>query len=378
MRIAGRSLTSVCTLVLVGGAFVAVTAASGGTVSAGKPVIGKPVATPAQPQAGKPFSVSFKVTRGGAPLTAGAMTLASSINGQAIAHSGSFKGGIARGKLVVPASAAGKVLKVTLTIRAGGGSATRTASFHVRGAATPAVSVGDASVAEGNSGTTTLSFPVTLSSGASQAVSVHYATSDGTATAPSDYASTTGTLTFASGAKSQTISVSVVGDLNIEHDETFTLTLSSPSNAVLGKATATGTIKNDDTAAPITAGSYKGATQEGNFVFLTVRGDRTVSGFSANNLSLNCDPGGELSGSVSWGTLTFPVGSDGTFLAQDTWSGSDVQGDVEYTNQSWKVAGTFSNPTTISGTINFHLELNYQGTHFSCSTAVTWSATLQS
>jgi hypothetical protein len=345
-------------------------------VSAGKPVIGKPAVTPAQPQAGKPFSVSFKVTRGGAPLTAGVMTFTPSMGGQTVAHTGSFKG--ARGRLIVPANAAGKALKVTLTIRAAGGSATKTASFHIRGAATPTVSIGDASASEGNGGTTALSFPVTLSAAAGQAVSVHYATSDGTATAPSDYASTSGTVTFAPGSKSQTVSISVVGDLNIEQDETFTVTLSSPSNAVLGKTTATGTIKNDDTAAPITAGTYKGATQEGNFVFLTVRADRTVTGFSANNLSLACDPGGEISGSVSWGTSTFPVGSDGAFLAQDSWTGSEVDGDVEYTNVSFKVTGAFTNPTTINGTINFHEELNYQGTHFSCTTNVTWSATLQS
>ncbi len=378
MRTAGRALRVICTLALVGGGLVAVTTASGGTVSAGKPVIGKPVATPAQPQAGKPFSVSFKVTRGGGPLTAGVMTLATSIDGQAVAHTGSFKGGIARGKLVVPGDAAGKLLKLTLTIRAGGASASRTAGFHVRGAPPPTVSIGDASVAEGNSGTTALSFQVTLSSAASQAVSVHYATSDGTATAPSDYAATSGTVTFAPGAKSQTISVSVVGDVNIEQDETFTVTLSSPSNAFLGHATATGTITNDDTAPLYTAGSYQGATQEGNFVFLTVRSDGSVTGFRANDISENCNPNSiYLSGSVTWGTSSFPIQGQ-TFLAQGQWSGSDVVGDAEYTAESWTVKGTFTNATSISGSITLSDELNYKGSHYSCTSTVTYTATLQS
>ncbi len=378
MRTAGRALTLAISAVFVSATFVAVTTAAGGTVSAGKPVIGKPVATPAQPQAGKPFSVSFRVTRGGGPLTAGTMMLAPTIDGQAIAHTGSFKGGVARGKLVVPANAGGKLLKVKLTIKATGGSATKTASFHVRAATPPTLSIGDASAAEGNSGTTPLTFPVTLSAAASQAVTVHYTTSDGSATAPSDYAAASGTLTFAAGEKTKTIAVSVVGDLVMEPDESFTVTLSSPVNGVIDKATATGTISNDDTAAPVNAGTWQGATQEGNFVFLTVHSDRTVTGFRANNLSENCDPNSiYISGSVSWGTLSFPLANDGSFTAQGSWTGSDVQGDVEWTSETWTVTGHFTSATAVSGTIAMTDELNYKGSHCRCSTSVTWTATFQ-
>src|SRR5262249_51231427 len=156
--------------------------------------------------------------RGGAPLTAGTMIFSPTVDGRSLPHTGSFRSGTARGNLVVPADAAGKVLKVKLTIRAAGGSATRTASFHIRGAATPSVSIGDVTAAEGNGGTTTFSFPVTLSSAANQAVSVQFATSNGSATAPSDYAATNGTLTFKPGTKSKTVSVGVVGDLIMEQD----------------------------------------------------------------------------------------------------------------------------------------------------------------
>ena len=115
----------------------------------------------------------------------------------------------------------------------------------------PAVSVSDASAAEGDA----VAFTVSLSAATSQQVTVAYATSDGTATAGSDYTAESGTLTFAANETSNTVSVATTDDSVDEDDETFTLTLSSPANATLGDATATGTINDDDSdnAAPLTA-----------------------------------------------------------------------------------------------------------------------------
>ena len=73
----------------------------------------------------------------------------------------------------------------------------------------PTVSIGDATVTEGNSGTKSFSFVVSLSGASTQTVTVPYATADGTATAGSDYTSTSGTLTFTPGQTSQTVSVAV-------------------------------------------------------------------------------------------------------------------------------------------------------------------------
>ena len=76
---------------------------------------------------------------------------------------------------------------------------------------------------------------------------VNYATANGTATAGSDYTATSGTLTFAAGETTKTVSVPVLGDTSVESDETFTLTLSNPAGATLGAAaSATATIVNDD------------------------------------------------------------------------------------------------------------------------------------
>jgi hypothetical protein len=120
-------------------------------------------------------------------------------------------------------------------------------------AALPDATIANASIIEGNSGTSNLAFTVTLSSTAPGPVDVNYATSDGTATAGSDYTATSGTLTIASGTSSGTISVPVIGDTVVEGDESFTLTLSNPANATLGTpATATGTITNDDSSSVAT------------------------------------------------------------------------------------------------------------------------------
>jgi uncharacterized membrane protein len=102
------------------------------------------------------------------------------------------------------------------------------------------------SFAEGTGGTNTAVFTVTLTPASNQAVTVAYATEDGTATAPEDYAATSGTLTFQPGETVKTIGVPIVTDSDIEPDETFYVNLSNPSGAVILIGRATATILNDD------------------------------------------------------------------------------------------------------------------------------------
>ena len=109
----------------------------------------------------------------------------------------------------------------------------------------PAVlSVADAEVEEAEGAL--LDFVVTLSKSRYTATTVGYATSDGTATAGSDYTETSGTLTFAPLETTKTLSVPVLDDAHDEGSETLTLTLSNPSGARLGDSTAMGTINNHD------------------------------------------------------------------------------------------------------------------------------------
>jgi len=114
----------------------------------------------------------------------------------------------------------------------------------------PTLSVGDASVAEGNNGLQDLAFTVTLSAPATGAVTVAYATGNGTATAGSDYSALAGTLTFAAGETSKVVHVQVSGDTAVEANETLTLTLSSPTGATIADGSAIGTIVNDDVVVP--------------------------------------------------------------------------------------------------------------------------------
>jgi hypothetical protein len=101
---------------------------------------------------------------------------------------------------------------------------------------------------EGGAGTTTLTFSVTRSDETTTAVDVDFALSDGTASAPTDYAAATGNLAFAADQTEGTIDVTVHGDGTLEHNETLFLSLLNPSaGAAISTGQATGTIVNDDT-----------------------------------------------------------------------------------------------------------------------------------
>jgi hypothetical protein len=101
---------------------------------------------------------------------------------------------------------------------------------------------------------------VTRSGDTSQPATVSYATRDGTATAGSDYTSSSGTLTFTVGASSATFTVPLKSDLQAETDETVRLTLSTPTSATLGVTTqATLTIVDERVA--LTSVTLAGATQ---------------------------------------------------------------------------------------------------------------------
>ncbi|HEX5447113.1 MAG TPA: FG-GAP-like repeat-containing protein [Pirellulales bacterium] len=108
------------------------------------------------------------------------------------------------------------------------------------------VSVSDASVTEGKKGVTYMTFTVNLSGTDSAPVTVRYATQDGTATARSDYQSQSGTLTFAPGETTKTITVLVKGDKKSEADESFFVNLSNAKGALLDDDQGEGTILNDD------------------------------------------------------------------------------------------------------------------------------------
>jgi Calx-beta domain/FG-GAP-like repeat/FG-GAP repeat len=116
----------------------------------------------------------------------------------------------------------------------------------------PSLRIDDISVTEGNTGTRDATFTVTLSFASTEPVTVAYATADGSATAGSDYRAASGTLTFAPGETSKTITVLVNGDRLGEPNETFFVNLSSPTNAVIADGQGQGTIVDDEPYLSIT------------------------------------------------------------------------------------------------------------------------------
>ena len=120
----------------------------------------------------------------------------------------------------------------------------------------PTVSVSNASVTEGNSGLTALTFTISLSWVSSEPVTVSYATADGTATAGSDYEAASGTLVFQPGETTKTITIWVYADAAIESDETFDLMLFDQEWNEIGRAL--GTILNDD----VSTGGGKGGPKK--------------------------------------------------------------------------------------------------------------------
>lgn len=117
--------------------------------------------------------------------------------------------------------------------------------------ASVAIAAGPA-VIEGNSGSVTAVFNVTLATSAAFPITVDYATAVGAgygrATPGEDYAPLSGTLTFSAGQTAKTITVTVYGDTRFEGDELFDVVLSNANPVGIGTGTSTGRILNDDAA----------------------------------------------------------------------------------------------------------------------------------
>ena len=114
------------------------------------------------------------------------------------------------------------------------------------GAGGPMLTVTDVTASEGNGGTTAAVVTVNLSPASTLPVTVAYTIVDGTANGLADYAPASGTLTFAPGETTKTVTVLVAGDATDEDDEQFTVQLSAPTNATLADAQAIATIQDDD------------------------------------------------------------------------------------------------------------------------------------
>ena len=172
----------------------------------------------------------------------------------------------------------------------------------------PALSINDVTITEGDSGTTTAGFAVSLSAVSGQTVTVAYATANGTATtADADYVTASGTLTFSPGTTTQPVNVAVNGDEKNEANETFVVNLSGPANATISDTQGTGTIANDDAATYLLSVSVVGSG-------------------SVTSTPAGIDCGADCSESYASGTVVTLTAEPGPSSMFEGWSGGSCSG----------------------------------------------------
>jgi hypothetical protein len=208
------------------------------------------------------------------------------------------------------------------------------------------VSVSDISITEGNSGTKIATFILTRSGGTS-AFSVDYTTANGTASAGSDYIAACGKASFAAGATTASVSVTIKGDTVFEPNETFFLDLANATGgATIADGHAVGTILNDDAVpTPVVSIALAPASAEegGSFVLTATRTGADLSAPTTISYTISGEAAnvGDLAAPLT-GKITIPA-----HAASATLSIATVEDTVFEPNESFTV--TASNP--VNGTI---------------------------
>ncbi len=257
--------------------------------------------------------VTFDIATQGGTATSGTDFVAQSLTGQTIpAGSTTYTFSVAINGDVLNETSETYFVNVTNVVNAlvadGQGLGTITNDDAV-----PSISIDDLSTNEGNVATTANAVAVRLSAPSGQTVTVNYATADGTATAPGDYAATSGTVSFAPGATTRTIVVGIVGDISPEANETFNVNLSAPVNATIADASATVTLLNDDVPVSITTATLPNAAVAAPYTqTITATGGAAPYSYAvtagALPAGLTLSPLGTVSGTpTAGGTFNFTV-----------------------------------------------------------------------
>jgi uncharacterized repeat protein (TIGR01451 family) len=238
----------------------------------------------------------------------------------------------------------------------------------------PTMSIFDATVTEGDAGLSQAQFRIQLSGASGQQVGANFATANGSASAPTDYVSTNGSVLLVPGETSRILPVFVRGDRLNESAETFLVNLTSPFNATLADAQAAGSILNDDFLPTFTVQrgplisencvTTNGWIDAGETVTLQFAFRNIVSGTArANNLVATLLPGGgvvdpgpaQLLGSVAPGATV-----EGQFgLTAGTYCGGKLTATFAL-NDGGIDLGTVSVPLTVGAPIVAFTE-NFDG-----------------
>jgi hypothetical protein len=213
--------------------------------------VGQPTVSASGCSVARGAACTFDVTLGNASSKPVTVAYATS-DGTATAGSGytaksgtvTFQPGETSKPVAVSTNAAGPGGTFTLGLSnpSGASIGTAVANGTITVPPTPKVSVADTTLTRPGTGTSPMVFTVSLPGPAAAAVTVHYATADGTGRALFDYTPTSGTLTIPVGQTSATVSVPVIGNQADDPDKTLLLSIDTPTNATLDRSQATGTI----------------------------------------------------------------------------------------------------------------------------------------
>ncbi|MFL6335290.1 MAG: Calx-beta domain-containing protein [Pyrinomonadaceae bacterium] len=220
----------------------------------------------------------------------------------------------------------------------------------------PSLSVSDVTVTEGDAGRTPADFVVSLSGASGKTVSVMYSVGGGTASGNGDdFTPTFGTLTFAPGETSKTVTVPIRGDARFEPDETVYFDLSFPTNATVSDARGVGTILNDDSAATksVQFSDYQFQTGEGPY-------PTTITLYRVGDLSAEASVDYSTSDGTAtdrgdytsvFGRVTFPAGSDfahfDVFVTDDRFHEGDETFTLTLSNPAGVTLGAGSTTTLV-------------------------------
>ncbi len=197
------------------------------------------------------------------------------------------------------------------------------------GSGLPSLAINDVTVDDGSAGNTAV-FTVTLSQASTTAVTVGYATANGSASAGSDYTAVSGTLTFSPGTLTKTISVPILADTTAKPNLTFDLKLSSATGAVIATGSGVGTIV-DTIGAPPTppaANNISSETLEGIALNLNVLGSASdADGYTLSLASFTQPNHGTVAENTN-ATLTYTPAT--SYLGADsfTYTVSDGHGET--------------------------------------------------
>jgi hypothetical protein len=181
--------------------------------------------------------------------------------------------------------------------------------------ALPCLSINDVSVTEGDAGSVNANFTVSLSSPSAQTVRVNYSLNGVTATAGADFTPVSGRLTFAPGEVTKNIPVPIPGDVLDEFDETFKVSLVSPSKAAISDQEGLGTILDNDPTPTLSVNDITltegGMSPNATFtVTLSAASGRTITVqyATADGTAKSALEGPDRDYASTSGTLTIPAG----------------------------------------------------------------------